>query len=147
MTKFKNIFPVTTPVLVGFLSLNKKIDKSKLIPLATVMLLSEDCGQDVYRMAQWLNADLTLADLFKMPAKIDVLSVWKWRTQGVKIISEAFLYATERAEEQLAYADLRDKNWEKTFTFQSSVMFEMFKSRLKKEEELAREVIRKGLGK
>lgn len=143
MAKFKHGFPVPSAVMVGFLSLHNKADRLELIKLATAMVLSEELKQDIDRMGQWVNADLELARSFQLPKEVDAPRVWAWRLEGLQIIGDAAKWNIEMIKTQ-AQQD-KGVKWRATLGFQATSIIEAFKSKIKKEQKLADEVIRKGL--
>lgn len=143
MGKFKHGFPVSSAVTVGFLSKHKKADKQELIQLVTAMLLSEELNQDINRMAQAFNANLELASLFQLPEFVDAPTVWAWRFEGLQIIRKAAEWITE--ETQLRAQPDMGRRQAATFAFQTTAVINAFKSKLKKEQRLAEEVVKKAL--
>lgn len=145
MAKFKHGFPVSSAVMVGFLSLNNKASRQELIKLATAMLLSEELNQDINRMAQGVNADLELARSFQLPEYIDAHTVWRWRFEGLQIIREAANCFLEEIQTQPGHLEEMGARRRFSFGFQTNAVISAFESKLKKEQKLAEEVIRKGL--
>ena len=168
MAKFKHGFPVSTAEMVGFLSLHNKSDRPELIRLATAMVLSEELKQDIDRMGQWVNA-VRSSRYTTLPFLVDnAPTVWAWRLEGMQIIREAVnsvyeeigwqaqreaigeaanSYVYETLGKKLGHkpSGTRGKERQAAFAFQATLVAKAFESKLKKEQKLAEEVIRKGL--
>jgi len=143
MAKFKHGFPVSTAVMVGFLSVEKNVDRQHLIKLATAMLLSEELEQDIGSVAQWVGADMELARKFEPPEDIDAHTVWGWRLEGLRIIWDA----NKSNIGVIASQTLQDRGVKgrKAFSLHSSAIAKAFESKIRKEQKLAEEVARMGL--
>ena len=143
MAKFRHGFPVSTAVMVGFLSVEKKVDRQHLIKLATAMLLSEELGRDIGSLAQWVGADLELVRKFEPPEEIDAHTVWGWRLEGLRIIWDA----NKSNIGVIPSQTLQDKGEKgrKASGLHSSAIAKAFESKIRKEQMLAEEVARRGL--
>ena len=143
MAKFRHGFPVSTAVMVGFLSVEKKVDRQHLIKLATAMLLSEELGRDIGSLAQWVGADLELVHKFQPPEEIDAQTVWGWRLEGLRIIWDA----NKANIGVIPLQTLQDEGAKgrKAPGLHSSAIAKAFESKIRKEQLLAEEVARKGL--
>jgi len=145
MAKFKHGFPVSSAIMIGFLSKHSKVEKEELMRLATAMVLSEEIGQDINRMAQTFNANLELARSFELPEHVDAPTVWAWRFEGFQIIRDTAKWLIEDMQAQAQHIDSADRGRRSVFAFQTSVITEAFNKKIKKEQKLAEEVIKKGL--
>ena len=143
MAKFRHGFPVSTAVMVGFLSVEKKVDRQHLIKLATAMLLSEELDRDIGSLAQWVGADLELVRKFEPPEEIDARTVWGWRLEGLRIIWDANKSNIGVIPSQTLQD--RGEKRRKAFSLHSSVIAKAFESKISKEQKLAEEVARRGL--
>jgi len=143
MAKFRHGFPVSTAVMVGFLSVEKKVDRQHLIKLATAMLLSEELGRDIGSLAQWVGADLELVSKFQPPEEIDAQRVWGWRLEGLRIIWDA----NKSNIGVIPSQTLQDEGEKgrKAPGLHSSAIAKAFESKIRKEQMLAEEVARRGL--
>jgi len=147
MAKFKHGFPVSSAIMVGFLSKHKKAEKEELMRLATAMVLSEEAGQNINRMAKAFNANLELARLFEPPEYVDAPTVWAWRLEGFQIIRDTASWLMEQMQPQAKQVQNMGRMRAARFTFQTSIVINAFESKIKKEQKLAEEVTRKGLTK
>jgi hypothetical protein len=145
MAKFKHGFPVSSAVMVGFLSKNSKAERQELIRLATAMVFSEELGQDINHMAQAYGANLELARSFQLPQQLDAPTVWTWRFEGMQIIRDAARWALNGIEKESQYDMGRVQR--ARFAGKSSLAIRAFESKLKNEQKLAEDVIRRGLTK
>jgi len=145
MAKFKHGFPVSSAVMVGFLSMHNKAEKLELIRLATAMVISEVTGQDIHRIAQGFNADLELARSFTLPEHLDAPTVWAWRLEGYKIIREAAKCLKEDFHIQAQALNNVSRRRRATFAYNTTAILEAFKSKLKAERKLLEEATRLGV--
>jgi hypothetical protein len=143
MAKFRHGFPVSTAVMVGFLSVEKKVDRQHLIKLATAMLLSEELGRDIGSLAQWVGADLELVHKFQPPEEIDAQTVWGWRLEGLRIIWDANKSNIGVIPSQTLQD--RSEKGRKALGLHASAVAKAFESKIGKEQKLAEEVARRGL--
>jgi len=143
MAKFRHGFPVSTTVMVGFLAVERNADRQDLIKLATAMLLSEELKQDVSSMAQWVGVNLDLVHEFEPPEDIDASTIWRWRVEGLRIV----LDANKSNIGVITSQTLQDKGVKgrEAFGLHSSAIAKAFESKIRKEQQLAEEVARKGL--
>ena len=97
--------------------------------LAAAIVMSEMGGQDIKRMAQLFQADLKLANEFKLPRQLTAPKVWEWRFEGYNIIREAAGYRMPATRDSLS----------------GIVITSTFKMKLQKEQKLHENAIRAGL--
>jgi hypothetical protein len=145
MSKFKHGFPVSSAVMAGYLSINKQIEGEELYRFIISMILSEEGGQDINRMAIGLNANLKLAEQFTMPSKLDAPTVWWWHNEGLKIIIEAAKWIYDQITLQSQDLTGMGVKQRATFGFQSSIIENAIKNKIKRESELLNEIARKGI--
>lgn len=146
MRKFKHGFPVSSAVMVGFLHLHNKVPKDHLKPLAAAMIMSEELGQNIDRMAQMFKADLGLARSFKSPEYLDAPTVWAWRFEGFQIIRETAMWIGDELQRQ-ATLSMNEMGRMTRANLASRIvaMTEALKSKLKKEQKLLDEAVRMGV--
>lgn len=143
--RFKHGFPVSSAVMVGYLSINQKADRLELMRLATAMVMSEVLGQDIHQLAQVFSVDLELARSFTLPEHLDAPTVWAWRLEGYKIIREAAKCVKEDFHIQAQALNNVSRRRRATFAYNTTAILEAFKSKLKAERKLMEEATRLGV--